>query len=100
VYKNLSELVLSYFDMYHNTLGEKILRAYSLPFCLAHFDSQNWMTADEDLSYIGERLDEAKRFKIITPAMARSLYKMDKDLFRAGLLGAKKPGLYKPKKRK
>jgi hypothetical protein len=100
VYKSLRELVLSYFDMYYNTLGEKTLRAYSLPFCLAQFDFRNWMTTEEDLSYIGERLDEVKHFRIVTPAMARSLQKMDKDLFKAGLLGAKKAGLYKPKKRK
>lgn len=56
------------------------------------------MTTDEDLEYIGDKLDKIKHIRVMTPAMIRSLNLADKDLVKAGLLGAKKEGLFKPKK--
>lgn len=95
VYRNLRELAMSYFDFYFNTLGEKTLRSYSLPLNLSRFDSRNWMTTDEELEYIGDSLDEIKHINLINHKII--LQKADKHVLQAGLLGAKKDGLYKPK---
>ena len=38
VYRDLRELVMSYFDGYMNLRGERTLRAYSAPVNLARFD--------------------------------------------------------------
>jgi hypothetical protein len=97
VYRSIRELVMSYFDVFYNTLGEKTLRAYSFPFNLARFDRMNWMTTDEDLEEIGDALDRARHIQLLSPKMIRSLQLMDRDLMRGGLLGAKKAGLFKPK---
>jgi hypothetical protein len=98
VYRSLHELVMSFFDVYFNPIGQKTMRSYSLPLNLAQFDKRDWMTTDEDLEYIGDKLDAIAHIPVMTPAMIRSLSLADRDLVKAGLLGAKKGGLYKPKK--
>jgi hypothetical protein len=98
VYRSIRELVISYFDVYFNPIGQKTMRSYSLPLDLRQFDSRRWMTTDEDLEYIGDKLDEIKHFRVLTPAMLLALNLADKDLVKAGLLGAKSKGLYKPKR--
>jgi hypothetical protein len=98
VFRSIRELAMSYFEGYFNPWGEKTLREYSRPFDLTRFDRRSWMTTDIDLEMIGEALDRAPHRKIMTPAMVRGLERADPDLVRAGLLGAKKEGLFKPQK--
>ena len=98
VYRSVRELVMSYFDVYFNAIGQKTMRSFSRPFDLSRFDRRGWTTADEDLGYIGDALDAAAHVRVMTPAMVRALNPADPDLVRAGLLGSKKSGLFKPKK--
>jgi len=98
VYRSLRELVMSYFDVYFNALGDKTMRSYSLPLDLSQFDGRHWMTTDEDLEYIGDKLNIIKHIPVITRGMIRRLNRADKDLVKAGLLVAKPEGLYKPKR--
>jgi len=97
VYRTLRELVMSYFDFYFNTAGEKTLRSYSPPLNLRRFDKREWETAEESLDYIGEYLDRMHHYPLLTPQMAPRLQKADEQLLMAGLFGANKKGLYKPK---
>jgi hypothetical protein len=97
VYRSIRELVMSYFDVYFNPIGQKTMRSYSRPLHLAQFDARAWMTTDKDLGYIGDKLDDIAHIKVMTPAMVRALNLADPDLVRAGLLGARKAGLFKPK---
>jgi hypothetical protein len=97
VYRSLRELVMSYFDVYFNARGDKTMRSYSLPLDLSQFDKCRWMTTDEDLEYIGDKLNTIKHIPVMTRGMIRRLNRADKDLVKAGLLGAKPEGLYKPK---
>ena len=96
VYRSLRELVMSYFDVYFNALGDKTMRSYSLPLDLSQFDGRHWMTTDEDLEYIGDKLNIIKHIPVITRGMIRRLNRADKDLVKAGLSGAKPEGLYTP----
>jgi len=98
VYRTIRELMMSYFDVYFNAIGEKTLRAYSVPFDLARFDRENWMTTEEDISHIGDALDRARHYKVMTPAQVRDLHIVDPALVKAGLMGANAAGLFKPKK--
>src|SRR5512139_1616813 len=98
VYRSVRELVMSYFDVYFNPIGQKTMRSYSRPLDLSRFDRRRWMTTDEDLGYIGDTLDDAPHIRVLTPAMVRALNPVDPDLVRAGLLGSKKSGLFKPKR--
>jgi hypothetical protein len=98
VYRNIRELMMSYFDVFFNPIGEKTLRAYSVPFNLSRFDKQNWMTTEEDISWIGDALDKARHYKVMTPEQLRDLQLTDPALVKAGLLGSNPAGLFKPKK--
>jgi hypothetical protein len=42
-------------------------------------------------------LDRPKHYKVVTRKMIRDLQLTDKDFIKAGLMGAKKAGLFKPK---
>jgi hypothetical protein len=98
VYRSVRELVMSYFDVYFNAIGQKTMRSYSRPLDLTRFDRRGWATTDEDLGYIGDALDDAPHFGVLAPAMVRALNPADPDLVRAGLLGSKRSGLFRPKR--
>jgi hypothetical protein len=98
VYRTIRELMLSFFDVYFNAIGEKTLRDYSIPFDLSRFDGIAWMTTDEDISDIGDALDRARHYPVMTRAQIRDLTLTDPALVRAGLMGADPKGLFKPKK--
>jgi len=98
VYQTIRELVMSYFDFYFNTLGDKSLRSYSRPVNLSIFDKYEWMTTDGDLEFIGDYLTRIKHYKILTPAMTRSLRMADKHVMKAALHGSVPEGLFKPKR--
>lgn len=99
VYQTVRELVLSYFEDFFNALGEKTMRAYTRPLNLTPFDRIGWLVRDEALDAIGDRLDEIRKFKVLTPAMIRGLSYADERSVKAGLLGARTDGLFKPKSR-
>jgi hypothetical protein len=98
VYRPLRELVMSYFDFYFNTLGDKSLRAFSRPLNLARFDRDEWMTTAADVSWIGDELDARPHTPVLSPARARRLEPMDRDVFRAGMLKAVKAGLFQARR--
>jgi len=97
VYRTIRELMMSYFDVYFNAIGDKTLRGYSVPFDLSRFDRRGWMTTDEDISWIGDALDRARHYRVLTPVQIRALRRADPELVKAGLLGADQNGLFKPK---
>lgn len=100
VYRSIRELVMSYFDFYFNTLGDKSLRSYSNPVNLARFDKSNWMTTDEDLEFIGDYLFTIKHNKILDAKSIRSLSPADKEVLEICFIGSVPEGLFKPKKGK
>jgi hypothetical protein len=97
VFRNLRELVMSYFEEFYNLAREKTLRGYTLPLDLSAFDRQGWMTRDAAMSGIARRLDTVPRRRLLSRGMVLNLAKVDSRAFRAGLLGSVKSGLYKPK---
>ncbi len=98
VYRSLRELIMSYYDFFFNIDGEKSLRSYSLPFNLTYFSSRHWETTDEDLEYIGDKIESLHHFPVVTGKMIKKLYKASDSMLKAGLLGSRAEGLYKPKK--
>jgi hypothetical protein len=96
VYRSLRELVMSYFDFYFNIAGDKSLRAYSLPLDLTIYDSRNWDTTDEDLEYIGNKLEKIRHYPVIDKKMIKNLKKASDTMLKAGMLGSNEDGLFKP----
>jgi len=98
VYRTIRELMMSFFDVYFNSIGEKTLRAYSAPFDLSRFDEIGWMTTDEDIGDLGNALDRGRHYPVMTRAQVRDLTMTDPALVKAGLMGANPKGLFKPKR--
>ena len=96
VYRTLRELVMSYFEQYYNVAREKTLRGYTVPLNLQAFDKQNWMSCDEPLEGIAQRLDEIRRVPVLTATMIAGLSPVDERSYQAGLLGVNEAGLYRP----
>ena len=99
VYRTLRELVMSYFDFYINTLGDKSLRSYSNPVNLSKFDKYNWMTTDNDLEFIGDYLFEIFHHNILEKKLIRTLSIADEDLINVCFSGSIVEGLFKPKRK-
>ena len=87
VYRTLRELALSYFDHYYNLRGERTLRAYSVPVNLARLDRCHWMTSEEDVWCAAEALMAARHYPIVPDKVARSLPRLDRRSYEAGMHG-------------
>lgn len=84
IYKNIRELVMSYFHEYLDNFGKKSLRSYSVPFNLEKLDHLNWATSEKDVWFVPEALNKARHFPILNTNQIRSLRKPDKNEINAG----------------
>jgi hypothetical protein len=100
VYRDLRELVMSYFEHYYNLHREKTLRGYTRPLDLKPFERLEWMTRNGTMDLIAGRLDEIRRTAILTGKMAARLSLVDRRSCEAGLHGANRAGLSVPPRRK
>jgi hypothetical protein len=89
---------MSYFDFFFNINGDKSLRSYSLPFNLTAFNYRNWAITDDDLEYIGDKIESLHHFPVVNTKMIKKLNKASEFMLSAGLLGSNEEGLFKPKK--
>ena len=64
VYKNLRELVMSYFHEYADRKGQKTLRSYSRPLQLASYAPVTWITGKESWK-IAEDLDGGIHYDLV-----------------------------------
>lgn len=98
VYRNLRELIMSYFDFYFNIYGDKSLRSYSLPLNLSQYNDRNWATTDEDLEYIGDKLEQLHHINVVSEKMIKKLKVASETMLKAGMMGSNEAGLFKPDK--
>jgi hypothetical protein len=87
VYRTLRELALSYFEVYFNLRRERTLRTFSNPVDMKRFDHLDWMTSEQPMWFVAEYLLTIRHTKLITPAMAKRLHRLDYRSFKAGCLG-------------
>jgi hypothetical protein len=97
VYRSLRELIMSYFDFYFNTDGDKSLRSYSLPLNLSIYNIREWQTTEEDLEYIGDKLEQLRHYPVIDEKEIVKLKRASDTMMKAGMLGSNAAGLFKPK---
>jgi hypothetical protein len=98
IYRNLRELVLSYFELYFNVHGQKTLRSYTRPLNLTSLDKQGWMWRDAGADAVEKRLAHLRRVPVLTEVMAEHLSPVDELSYQAGMLGVNEAGLYRPTK--
>ena len=100
VYRSLRELVMSYFEPFYNTLGERTLRSYTRPISLRQFDRLGWVTEQAALGVVAEHTEKVPRISLLTSAMVRDLTPVDGRSYQAGRLGVVEAGLFRAKRRK
>ena len=83
VYRNIRELVMSYFHEYFLKNGEKTLRKYSKPLDLNIFNKK-WITDEQDVWYIDKALDKIKHYSIVSRTVLDKLRKAEKIEIKAG----------------
>ena len=77
IYKNIRELVMSYFHEYFDKNGKKTLRKYTEPIDLSQFDYREWMSAEEELWYIADHLAKAEHISLLNRKQIALLKKPD-----------------------
>jgi len=98
IFKTIRELVLSYFEFYYNVEAEKTLRGYSVLLPLEQFDELNWMTDDNSIEPVIDKLEKSRHYPIMPKTTVKILSPVDKRSYDAGLLGVNEAGLYRPGK--
>lgn len=83
IYKNIRELVMSYFHEYFLNDGQKTLRQYSELLNLNTLKN-DWATSEKDLWYIDKKLDKIKHYDIVPKSYIKKLRKADKVEIKAG----------------
>jgi hypothetical protein len=73
VFKTLRELIMSYFEFYINTKGEKTLRKYSRPVDLSRFSNLDWVNTETELWAIPDYLNEVAHVPILPTQLGRHL---------------------------
>lgn len=94
VHRTLRELVLTYFEPYFNTAGEKTLRAYSPLHDLARYDRYGWTFSPAPLAFISDALDRLPHRRLLSPAEERRLEPVDPRSLAAGMVGTDPAGVY------
>src|SRR3989344_5220530 len=86
VYRDVRELVMSFFHEYFLDNGKKTLRRYTGAINLARFDNTNWISSESDVWHIAEYLADAKHFDILTNSEIKRLRLADEIEIQAGKL--------------
>lgn len=94
VYHSLRELVMSYFELYFNTDGEKTLRSYSPPLDLGRFEELDWRRSDKSVDEIVRCLDDVHHYSLLDEWMIHNLSPVDHRSYVALMQGADPEGLY------
>ena len=94
-YRDIRELVMSYFDFYFNVKGKLSLYGYSAPINLNIYNKWEWRTTDNDLMEMGISFCDRPHFEIVSPAAIKKLKGVHPRVVDACFLGADPNGLYK-----
>jgi hypothetical protein len=98
VYRSLRELVMSYFNDYFNTRGDRSMRGYTRPLNLARFDRLRWQTAEAGVDrLIDIELDRLPVSPVVNNGQRRWLEPVDRRTLLAGMMGTDARGLFRVK---
>ncbi len=93
VYKTVRELAMSYFHEYFlNSTGQKTLRTFSRAFDLSKYQKLNWLTSQDGIMELIQRLSDSPHEEILSAAHIKLLRKADKIEIQAGKIVEWEPG--------
>lgn len=87
IFRNLRELVLTYFENFYNLERIKTLRSYTRPFDLTRMDALNWEIDEQAVAVIEKKLHDLNRYPLLTPKMIQILSPVDERAYNAGMHG-------------
>ena len=99
VYRDLRELLMSYFEPFFNLAKNRTLRGYTRPLDLRRYDAQGWTVRDDTMNAIADGLDASPRVTLFAPDEVRAFTKVDELTVRSNLWNANPDGLRKPRHR-
>lgn len=89
-------LGLSYFEGFFNQYGKRTMRGFTVPIDLEKFEPRGWRFSEGSLPYIDRAIDTAPREWKLPRGAAAGLSRVSEQLRRAGLLGSRTEGLWRP----
>jgi hypothetical protein len=94
IYRNVQELVMSYFPFYFNTKGQMSLYSWAGPISLAKFKQWDWRYGAEDVGDMSAAFYDESGSTITSPKRIEKFPKAPELLTEACFLGANKKGLF------
>ncbi len=86
VYKNLRELVMTYFEHYVSIYQKKALRGYTRPFDASRYTSLNWAWDEAGANQLYHKFYERKTIPLISRSMAERLSPVNDRIYAAETL--------------
>jgi hypothetical protein len=93
IFRNVRELVLSYFEFYFNMEGEKSLRSFSRPLRLPDPQRLDWECDDSVGDILVDRLSAIQHHEIVEQGRERMLRRVDRRLFESQMVGVNLKGV-------
>jgi hypothetical protein len=97
VYRNLRELVMSYFEVYFSVDAIKALRGYTRPFKIAKYDDLNYAWAESGAAELYRKFYQRKEIPLISRKTEALLQPVDQRAYESGALGVNWDWVYRPK---
>ena len=98
VYRDLRELVMSYFDVYFSIEGKRVLHGYTRPFDIARMDGTGYAWDEPAARRLYARLYARTEIPVISRQMERLLQPVDRLQYDSGMLGVNWDWVYRPAK--
>ena len=96
VYRSMRELVMSYFEVYFSVNSIKVLRGYTRPFNIAHYDRLNYAWDESGATRLYQRFYARKEIPLISRESEKLLTPVDKRQYESGFLGVNWDWVYHP----
>lgn len=87
VYRDVRELVMSYFEHYMNTLRQKTLRGYTRPMDLSKHPDSSWAWDETAANRLYRKLYARKPIPLLSKSAEESLTLVRESVFKAETLG-------------
>ena len=97
VYRNLRELVMSYFEVYYSLDSIKALRGYTRPFDIARLDDLNYPWDEAGAAKLYGKFYRRKSIPLISRQTEALLEPVDQRAYDSGVLGVNMDWAYRPK---
>ncbi|HMA06519.1 MAG TPA: hypothetical protein VKP68_01570 [Ramlibacter sp.] len=98
VYRDVRELVMSYFEAYFSVESIKVLHGYTRPLDIARFDSTGYAWDEPAARALYRRLYARKEVPVVSAQAARLLRPVDRRQYDSGMLGVNWDWVYRPGK--